>query len=371
MTPLRIGIDARAAAEVPAGRGRYVRELLRALAKRDDPHRYLLYTRRGWDEPLDDRFSWRERDLPESVWHLHAAHAANGECDVFLATNSYVTPWFLRIRTVLVVHDLIPFQTNVRANRRAAIIERLTIRRALQRASLIVCDSYSTRRDLLRLWPSTESKSEVVQLAVSESFSHRRDQGTLEEVRSRHGLSKPFVLCVGTLEPRKNLVRVLDAYARLPERLRASHLLVLVGPRGWEFDEILERAGALDERVKLLGHVPDDDLAALYALCDVFCYPSLYEGFGLPLLEAMSAGAPSITSNLSSLPEVGGDAVAYVDPTSVDEILAALVHLLDSPEEREALSVRARQNAAAFSWERTAEEVARLLTAVGCRGGAS
>lgn len=363
MTPLRIGIDARAAAEVPAGRGRYVRELLRALAKRDDPHRYLLYTRRRWDEPLDGRFTWRERELPEAVWHVHAAHAANRACDVFLATNSYVTPWFLRIPTALVVHDLIPFQKDVHANRRAATIERLTIRRALGRASLVVCDSHSTRRDLLSRWPSTEPKSIVVQLAVTEPFSRPREHAKLEQVRRAHDLSKPFVLCAGTLEPRKNLVRVLDAYSRLPERLGAGHLLVLVGPRGWEFDEILARAGALGGRVKLLGHVPDDDLAALYALCEVFCYPSLYEGFGLPLLEAMSAGAPSITSNVSSMPEVGGEAVRYVDPRSVDEITAAIAELLESEPERRCLGQRARERARLFSWGKVADEtLAELAT---------
>jgi glycosyltransferase involved in cell wall biosynthesis len=362
--PLRIGIDARAAAEVPAGRGRYVRELLRALAKCDDPHRYVLYVRRRWDEPLDERFSWSERELPESIWHLHAARAANRECDVFLATNSYVTPWFLRIPTALVVHDLIPFQADVHANRRAAVIERLTIRPALRRASLVICDSRATRRDLLRLWPSLEPKSRVVQLAVGEAFSHPVGQERLDAVKRRHELSKPFVLCAGTLEPRKNLVRVLDAYARLPDRLRERHFLVLVGPRGWEFDEILERAGALGERVKLLGHVPDDDLAALYMLCEVFCYPSLYEGFGLPLLEAMSAGTPSITSNVSSLPEVGGQAVRYVDPTSVEEIAAALTDLLESEPERQRLGERAREQAALFSWERAAHELVRHLVAL-------
>jgi glycosyltransferase involved in cell wall biosynthesis len=362
--PVRIGIDARAAAEVPAGRGRYVRELLRALAKRDDPHRYVLYVRRRWNEPLDERFSWWERELPESVWHLHAARAANRECDVFLATNSYVTPWFLRIPTALVVHDLIPFQADVHPNRRAAVIERLTIRRALRRASLVVCDSHATRRDLLRLWPSVKSKSMVVQLAVGEVFSRPLGQEALDVVKRRHDLSKPFVLCAGTLEPRKNLVRVLDAYARLSERLRERHLLVLVGPRGWEFDEILERAGALGGRVKLLGHVPDDDLAALYMLCEVFCYPSLYEGFGLPLLEAMSAGAPSITSNVSSLPEVGGQAVRYIDPTSVEEIAAALTDLLESEPERQRLGERAREQAALFSWERAAHELVRHLVAL-------
>jgi glycosyltransferase involved in cell wall biosynthesis len=364
MTPLRIGIDARAAAEVPAGRGRYVRELLRALAKRDDPHQYVLYVRRRWDEPLDERFSWRERELPESVWHLHAARAANRECDVFLATNSYVTPWFLRVPTALVVHDLIPFQPDVHANRRAAMIERLTIRRALRCASLVVCDSHSTRRDLLRLWPSVASKSKVVQLAVGEAFSRPLAQEALDVVKRRHGLSGPFVLSAGTLEPRKNLVRVLEAYARLPEPLREKHVLVLVGPRGWEFEEILERAGALGERVKLLGHVPDDDLAALYVLCQVFCYPSLYEGFGLPLLEAMSAGAASITSNVSSLPEVGGEAVRYVDPTSVEAITAALTDLLESESERRRLGGCARKRAELFSWERAAYELIGQLRAL-------
>jgi glycosyltransferase involved in cell wall biosynthesis len=359
MTPLRIGIDARAAAEVPAGRGRYVRELLRTLASRDDPHQYLLYVRRRWEEPLDERFSWHERELPEAVWHLHTARAANGHCDVFLATNSYVTPWFLTIPTALVVHDLIPFQKGIHANRRAALIERLTIHRALRRSTAVLCDSHSTRRDLLRLSPAVESKSAVVQLAVSDEFRRRREAAELAEVRDRHGLKEPFVLCTGTLEPRKNLLRVLDAFARLPDRMRSEHQLVLVGPRGWEFDEILRSA---EGTARVLGHVSEEDLAALYQSCEVFCYPSLYEGFGLPLLEAMSAGAPSITSNVSSLPEVGGDAVRYVDPQSVDEIAAALNELLGSERERAQLSEKGRRRATEFSWAKTAAETLEHLT---------
>ena len=361
MNKLRIGIDARAAAEVPAGRGRYVRELLRALAERDDAHLYRLFTRRRWDEQLDDRFSWHERELPDALWHAQAARQANGDCDVFLATNSYVTPWFLRIPTALVVHDLIPFQEGIHANRRAALIERLTIRRALRRSAAILCDSHSTHRDLLRLAPSVESKAFVVQLAADKTFARARDESVLADVRRRHGLSRPFVLCTGTLEPRKNLLRVLDAFAGLGEDLRAEHELVLVGPRGWEFDEILRRA---EGTARILGHVSEDDLAALYQACDVFCFPSLYEGFGLPLLEAMSAGAAAITSNVSSLPEVGGDAVRYVEPTSVDAIADALADLLRSKAERVRLGALARSRAELFSWERTAREVIAQLEAL-------
>ncbi len=365
-----IGLDARAAAEVPAGRGRYVREFLRRSRKRDDQHRYVLYTREAWKEAIfDERFSWRERELPEAVWHLDAARAANRECDVFLATNSYVTPWFLRIPTALVIHDLIPFQKGVHPNRRSALIERLTIRRALQRASLVVCDSHATRRDLLRLSPSVESKSKVVQLAVSECFSRPREPGRLEEVRRRHGLSKPFVLCAGTLEPRKNLPRLIQAFAALPHAVRRTHLLVLVGARGWEDDEIMQLAGTHAESVRVLGHVPDGDLACLYRLCTIFCYPSLYEGFGLPVLEAMSAGAAVLTSNVSSLPEVGGDAAAYVEPLSVDSIRGGLERLLGSQSERAGLRERARTRALAFSWESTAAQMLTELVALGKNHG--
>jgi glycosyltransferase involved in cell wall biosynthesis len=364
VTGLRIGIDARAAAEVPAGRGRYVRELLRALARRNDDHRYSLYTRRRWDEQLDGRFSWRERQLPEAVWHIWAASDASRACDVFLATNSYVTPWFLRIPTLLVVHDLIPFQPGIAVNRRAAAIERVTISRALRRAAAIVCDSEATRRDLVRLSPATEAKSSVVHLAAGPEFSRRRTPSELEDTRRRFELVDPFVLSVGTLEPRKNLLAVLDAFASLEPRLQARHRLLIVGPRGWEFEGILQRAERLGDRVLQVGHVSDEDLAALYELCEIFCYPSLYEGFGLPLLEAMIAGAPSITSNTSSLPEVGGDAVRYVDPRNTAEIADALAQLLDSEQERESLGQRARRQAARFSWERTANETIRQLTAL-------
>jgi glycosyltransferase involved in cell wall biosynthesis len=354
---LRIGIDARAAAEVPAGKGRYVRELLRALARRDDPYAYVLYAREPWDQPLDERFSWRLFGLPDAVWHARAALDAGGRCDVFLATASYLTPWFLRIPTVLVVHDLIAFQEGIEANRRAALIERLTIRRALRRAAMVVCDSGSTRRDLVDLFPRAEPKATVVQLAASEIFGTAPTREALEQVRREHDLDRPFVLCAGTLEPRKNLVRVLDAFARLPERLRGEHLLVIVGPAGWEYDEILARAAGLGDQVRLSGHVPDADLAALYHLCEVFCYPSLYEGFGLPLLEAMASSAPAITSNVSSLPEVGGDAVRYVDPSSTEEIAGALEELLRSDEIRRAFAERGRERAALFSWDRAAAEL--------------
>jgi alpha-1,3-rhamnosyl/mannosyltransferase len=349
---MRIGIDARAAAEVPAGKGRYVRELLSALARRDDPYAYVLYARRRWEEPLDERFSWRLFGLPDALWHARAGLDAAGRCDVFLATASYLTPWFLRIPAALVVHDLVAYRPDVGANRRAARIERATLPVALRRARCVLCDSDATRADLVERFPAAAKKSVVVHLGVSERFFEPAGAAAESD-----GVEEPFVLCAGTLEPRKNLARVVEAFAQLPPDV----LLAIVGPRGWEYDEILEQAHALGNRIMLLGEVTEEELTSLYRRCTVFCFPSLYEGFGLPLLEAMAAGAACVASSTSSLPEVGGDAVRYVDPASVDSIAAALNALLQSEPERRRLGERARKRASLFSWERTVGMVLREL----------
>src|SRR5947209_16181474 len=144
MRSLAIGIDARAATEVAAGRGRVVRELLRALAEREDPHRYLCYARTRWPEPLDDRFRWKEINAPDPVWHARAAGAASRECDVFLSSNSYLTVTLLRVPAATIVYDLVTFERGMGANRRSMVIERLTLDAAVRRSGALVCISHAT-----------------------------------------------------------------------------------------------------------------------------------------------------------------------------------------------------------------------------------
>jgi glycosyltransferase involved in cell wall biosynthesis len=354
-----IGIDARAAAEVPAGRGRYVRELLSALARRDDDVEYRLYARTPWDGPLDDRFEWRLIGDRDPLWHLRAARAANRECDVFLSTNSYLTAWFTRVPTAIVVYDLITFKPEARPQRRASLIERATARPAIRRAGALLCISDWTRADLVERFPTAAPKAIAIPLAASP-----QPDVDAEAAVARLGLDRPYVLAVGTLEPRKNLGRLIDAWSRLPAAVRESHTLALVGPTGWEMDEVLAPVRAASDDVRLLGFVSDDDLAALYERCSVFCYPSLYEGFGLPVLEAMQAGAPVVCSNTSSLPEVGGDAVAYVNPLDAAEIAAVLERVLGDPEERRRLSAAGRERAQSFSWDETARLTFEATTAL-------
>jgi glycosyltransferase involved in cell wall biosynthesis len=351
-----IAIDARAAAEVPAGRGRYVRELLTALARLDGDDRWLLQCRTRKELPLGERFAWQRIGAPDPVWHLLAAGAATHHCASLLSTNSYLTAWFARVPTALVVHDMVAFAQPDWAQPRAGRIERATLGPATRRAAAFICVSEATRADLVERYPVTASRAIVIPHAASEAFS---PAAASPETLRRLELERPFVLAVGTLEPRKNLERLIDAWMALPEPARADHELVLVGPRGWQEEAILARAAT--GGVRIPGFVSDADLAALYASCTVFAYPSLYEGFGLPVLEAMRCGAPTLTSNVSSLPEVAADAAVLVDPYDTEAIREALAELLGSSARREALRQRGIERARSFSWERTASGVRDLM----------
>ena len=349
--PLTIGIDARAASEVPAGRGRVVRELLRALAAREHRDcRYVLYARHAWEESLDERFRWRLLDARDPRWHVLAARSANRECDVFLSTNSYLTMSFLRIPAVTIVYDLTTFEPSMRPNRRSTVIERLTLGSATRRSATLLCISQATADALLDHFPMAAGRVVVAPLGVTPALS-----AVLDSAEAASLPAKGFVLAVGTLEPRKNLPRLVEAYRLLDESLQRERPLVVVGALGWETGETLRALRALGEHCTMLGHVSDAALAELYRRCAVFCYPSLGEGFGLPVLEAMAAGAAVLTSNVSSLPEVGGEAVAYADPRDAGEIARVLGGLLDDESLRTRLAADARERARQFTWERFAE----------------
>jgi glycosyltransferase involved in cell wall biosynthesis len=356
MGSLIIGIDARSATEVGAGRGRVTRELLRALAAREhDNNRYLLYARQQWTDPAldgapDGRFHWRLSGTRNPFWHLLAARAASRECDVFLSANSYLTTWFASIPSVPIVFDLVTFEPAMQPNRVSAVIERIALPPAVRRASGFLAISQATADALTRRFPAAAGRTTVALLGVTPALADGLD-GAEEATLPPSG----FVLSVGTLEPRKNLPRLVAAYRELDGELRRAHPLVVVGALGWQTGETLEALRSLGDDCVMLGRVSDAALAELYRRCAVFCYPSLGEGFGLPVLEAMAAGAAVLTSNTSSLPEVGGEAVAYADPYDVQGISRQLEDLLRSPERRAQLGALGRERAEEFSWERFAE----------------
>ncbi len=335
-----------------------VRELLRALAARaEDPHEYVLYTRQAWDgAELDERFRWQAIGARDPWWHIRAARAANRECDVFLSSNSYLTGWFLDIPAVPIVYDLTTFAPSMRPNRRSTLIERATLGVAVRRSAALLAISRATADALTDRFPMARGKTVVAPLGVAPTLEE-----SLEPAEAALLPSPGFVLAVGTLEPRKNLPRLVAAYSSLEETTQAAHPLVVVGALGWETGATLSALRSLGDRCKLLGYVSDAALAELYRRCAVFCYPSLGEGFGLPVLEAMAAGAAVMTSQISSLPEVGGDSVEYVDPYAVSSIAAGLRRLLSDETRRTDLATRAMARAGEFSWDRFAATVLETL----------
>jgi glycosyltransferase involved in cell wall biosynthesis len=354
---MRVAIDARSAAEVPAGRGRYVRELLSALAARDDDNVYELISRERWDADLDERFHWRGFQGNDPWWPIGAGLRV-GSVDVTLATNSYLLAATAPRPVVVFVHDLVAFDREADAPI-GAYAEYLTLPLAVRRAAAFACNSRSTLEQLVARHPKARDRAVVTPLGVDESFA--RKAAERRDASARLGLPERFVLSVGTREPRKNLVRAIDAFRGLPERVRDGRRLVVVGHRGWqdvEIDRAIEQAG---DAVHLAGFVDDDDLPAVYAAADAFIYASFHEGFGLPVLEAMAVGTPVVTSNVSSLPEVAGDAAITVDPMSVEAIRDGLAKILADDAYAAVLVERGRRRAAEFTWARTANATLGLL----------
>jgi glycosyltransferase involved in cell wall biosynthesis len=351
--PPRIGVDARAAAEVPAGRGRYVREIVRAMQALDADLR--LYARTAW--PLSGT-RWRLIGTRDPLWGAHAAFAAGRECDVLLASNSYLMT-VGRVPTVPVVFDMFG-SDRAHGLPPSALAERMTLPIAVGRAAGFICISDATRRALEERFPATRGRAVTIPLGAAAAFYDATPGGTAE----RYGLEPGYVLAVGTLEPRKNLPRLVEAFVSLPEPVRDGRSLVLAGGRGWSTAELDAMVGRHRDHVRVLGFVPDEELPGLLAGAAVFAYPSLAEGYGLPVAEAMAAGAPVLTSNRSSLPEVAGDAAVLVDPTDVDAISAGLERLLADEGLRRELAERGRRRAAGLTWEHTARRTLDYLGTV-------
>jgi len=268
-----------------------------------------------------------------------------------------VGPLLTRRPLVVTVHDLsfLRYPELFRPFNRA-YLSRWT-RWSLRRAARIIAVSSSTRQDLIDLYRVPPERIAVVPNGVDKEIAPVDDPERLRRFCASRGVSRPFILSVGTLEPRKNLPTLLNAFALLRRQEGLAHTLVLVGGRGWYYEEIDATVDALGltGHVHIAGHVPGDELALWYSAADLFCYPSMYEGFGLPPLEAMACGTPVVTSNTSSLPEVVGDAGLMVDPADVEGLAAHMARVLSDPDLRARLRKAGPERAAQFSWRATAE----------------
>jgi glycosyltransferase involved in cell wall biosynthesis len=289
---------------------------------------------------------------------LRAARALEALApDVAHFTNGMV-PADTAVSTVVTIHDM-----SLRLYPQCHPLRRLLLNRplmhvAIRRASAIVTVSHSTRRDLLRLHDLAAERVSVVHEAASPAFRPISDRARLESIRAKYGLPKRFVLYVGTIEPRKNLARLIDAFAQARHR-GITHDLVCVGPYGWSSRDLVGRIEllGLSSHVHFTGYVPFEDLPVIYNLGELFVFPSLYEGFGLPVVEAMASGTPVLTANTSSLVEIAGDGAETVDPMNTEALGEAIYGLLTDEPRRRDLAERGWQRSRAFSWSQTAKDM--------------
>jgi glycosyltransferase involved in cell wall biosynthesis len=372
MSTLRVAIDLTPAVQGHAGLGRYAGELARALqvsALRDE--RFSVF----YDDPLRRKPPAQLDLLPVSMlamsnkaWRArvacaYAAHRGQdrlvGSPDVFLATD-HLLPRLSAAASVLLLAD-VTILTHPRAH---SIMNRGYLRAMmphfLRAASAVITISTCSLREAVRQYPSIEHKASVVFPGVPSGFQPVRDPDALREIRARFSLPERFLLYVGTIEPRKNLASLVDAFARL----NSPDLgLVIAGRTGWMSEPFFEkvRALGLDHSIVFPGFVADEDLPALYSAADAFVFPSIYEGFGLPVLEAMACGAPVICSNSSSLPEVAGNAAILLPPRDVGAWAGAMTRLARDPALQSDLRERGLRQAALFTWHRAAEQTRVLL----------
>jgi glycosyltransferase involved in cell wall biosynthesis len=341
---------------VPGGTAVAALELVNALAERDDVELAGVSARHAADPPdpwkpsIDVHHLWPPRALLYELWHARVPLApkverATGAVDVVHGTA--VAYPYTDAPVVMTIHDLAFLDDPRLVTRHGLRFFRRGTELARERARLVLCSSEATMRDCVTAGFDAD-RLRVVPLGV------RSRQRTLEEVasaRSKYGLARPYVLFTGTVEPRKNLQRLLRAFARVP---RHDVDLVLLGPRGWN-ESIDAELAPLEGRVHVLGFVERSELEALLAGAEVFCLPSLKEGFGLPVLEAMSQGTAVVTSRATSTEEVAGDTALLVDPLDENAIAEAIERLLDDRSLAERMADAGRARAATYTWARTAD----------------
>lgn len=371
---MRIGIDATALPNRPVGAGHYIIQLVRALSRLTDQAHFVVFVQRHGAPLLDVQESpgFELVVLPDHspavrlLWEqtVFPCLAARHKLDV-LHSLHYTLPLAFPGRRVVTFHDMTFFLFPQLHTLPKRYFFRLFIHLSRRRANAILADSESTRQDAIRLAGVPPAKIHTALLGVTPDFRPEHDPAALQAVRIKYQLPERYLLYVGLLEPRKNLPALLQAFANLPAQEPAVKL-VLVGRKGWMYTQTLQLVHSLGlgERVHFTGYVDQVDLPRVYNLAEIAVYPSLYEGFGFPVLEAMACGTPVITSNVSSLPELAGGAGVLVPAGDVPALATAIAHLLSDPSERQRRSVLGLERAAQFTWERTAAQTMKVYTQV-------
>lgn len=369
---MHIGIDAHALGQRQAGNETYIGNLIKSLAEIDDANRYTLYLAQAdaaasWRAGFCRRFpNFEIRLLPPPTPLVRVPVALEFELrlrPVDVLHVQFSAPLFCPVPVIATIHDLAFEHMPETFTRRGSLQLKFTVRWTAKRAARIATVSEYSRQDLLKTYKLPPEKVVVTHNGIGPSFSPEpagSDEG--QKLRRRFGIERDFILAVGSLQPRKNLVRLIRAYSELRRRGDFGYQLVIVGRKRWLASEIFAEVKKQDwgRDVIVTGYVQDEDLPAFYRAASAFIYPSLFEGFGIPPLEAMACGTPVVTSNTSSLPEVAGEAALLIDPYDEQALADAVARIVADQPLRTLLRERGLAQAKKFTWREAAEKTLQL-----------
>lgn len=368
---MRIAFDIRGVDGHSGGKGIWTANVLKSILNQDRENEYFLFT--NHEDETEYRFfpNVNVVRIPGRgfLWHWrYYKKMLENKIDVLIATESYIVPYFhdpKKLRVALVVHDLVAFKSPAKHQRRARWIERFTLKGAVNKSKWIFTVSQYTKKDLIQKYPKLhlDEKTVVVYAGVREIFTRKMDSNKIVSVQRRYNLDPDYLMMAGTLEPRKNIIGALEAYSLLSPKNQQRFRFVVIGKKGWYYKQIFQKVKDLNLmlRVKFLEYIPDDDLVTLMQGAKIFLFPSFYEGFGLPILEAMQCGVPVLASRVTSIPELGVDAIHYADPADTVDIADGITQLIESEDYRNELRAKGFEQVKNFSWGKTAKAILETI----------
>lgn len=379
---MKIAIDCSKAVNEKAGVARYTWEIADNLPNLypQDHFFYFFNFMRGQNQkiPLIKKLTAEAKNITTRIYKIPGGFKERllassysilnywlKDFDIYHATEFLSFDHGLKIPQVLTVYDLtmIKFPSH-RAKDSSRHGEML--KKACLKAEAILAISQTTKDDLIKYFKIDPAKIFVTYLGYNQIFKKIDNTRKVNQVLKKYQINFPYILFVGTIEPRKNIVNLLKAFDKFKDQDKNNFHLVLIGKKGWNTLEIEEtfKKTKYHDRIHFMDFIDDQELVYLYQGASLFCYPSLYEGFGLPVLEAMACGTPVITSNISSLPEVGGDAAKYIDPNNVEDISKKITQILTNQNVLKAMSKKSLGQAKQFSWEKCARETYQVYKKV-------
>ena len=370
-----IGIDGNEAnVDRKVGISEYSFELIKQFKDSASSHSFQIYLKNlpNTDMPVKTGSFTYKVFGPKKLWTQIALpfklFTEKDKPDIFFSPGHYA-PRFSPIPSVISIMDLAFFHFPEYFTKKDLQQLHSWTRYSVKKARAIITISQASKNDIINLYDVPKERVHVVYPGIKDKPSLSPHVYPMKELQTQYSISGNFVLFVGTLQPRKNIVRLIEAFSILKKKKKVAEdlELVIIGKKGWNYEEILQAPEKyqVSDSVKFLDFVSDDHLALFYknALC--FAWPSLYEGFGLPVLEAMSYNCPVITSNVSSLPEAGGDAAIYVDPKSTEDIAEKIEKVVSSKKLREEMIEKGKKHIKNFSWEKSAKETLAILEDIG------